>query len=243
MRSLSLALRHRARLAALLAAALPATAAAQTPARLTGLTVYGTYADGTFGGGTYWNALGGDFAWNAYATRTATPASLDDFLNRDNGAEARLDVALTTGRNTFYLWAASLPGSHLGFNLFLDGGDLAPDLSGHNATGEASGLASSQGRTTFGLVTSHTAPGAGLTWVSGNLTYAVASFAPVTTTAGFAAGAYGVGALGAAQGTRVYKLELDVASASTTAPEPATVALMATGLAALAGAVRVRRRG
>jgi hypothetical protein len=242
MRLLPNSLARRARLAALLATVLPAAASAATPVRLTGITLYGAAADGTFPGGTYWNSLGNDFGWNVYATRTATPTSLADFLNTGNAAAARVDADLTAGRNTFYLWAASLPGSGIGFNLFLDGGDLAPDLSGHNTSGQANGLASSERRTTFGLATGHTAPGAALAFQTGGLTYTVASFAPLTTTAKFAAGSYDVAALTSAQSSRVYKLELDVTGGTTT-PEPATLALMAGGLVALAGAVRVRRRG
>jgi hypothetical protein len=175
--------------------------------------------------------------------RPAAPPSFADFRNGGDGAGARGDTPLAAGRHTFYLWARDVWADRIGFNVFLDGGDLAPDLSGRNMTGAANGLASSEGLSTFGLATAHTAPGAGLSFQTGGMTYTVASFAPMLTASSFYANDYFVGTTAAAQNVRVYKLELDVTGAATTTPEPATFALMAGGLVAIAGAVRVRRRG
>jgi hypothetical protein len=220
-----------ARAAALAALTFGAARSAEAQLFLTGANLTAPDGAGNFSG-TYWNTLGNDFWFNLYFRQGGT------FLNSGNGAGASINIPLVVGTNTFDLFAQ--PGSlqSWAMNLFFNPGQtLGISVKG---TVGSSAFTANAAPCTSDVAHTVCLPGSNsLSYTSGPYTATLTAVQWNAPTADVVQSANNVpgGGLDYA-GT----LTLTVVGPQSNVPEPATLALLGTGLAAVAG-VAARRRG
>lgn len=122
---------------------------------ITGATLFGTNSQGgmstLLGVATtgVWNTVGGDLTYNLYLQDSGF-----NWVNGGNAGGASIDIPLSPGAHTYYIFAA--PGlttqNYAGLNLFLDGSST-PGISGFNAE-NSSGAVSPDGNSKTAPLTS-----------------------------------------------------------------------------------------
>jgi hypothetical protein len=214
--------------AAALAVAIPAAVTAQPS--LTGASINGADANGAYVNNWWSTEPPAHGNWemflstNGYASFLANPLS---------------GVTLNVGVNTFSFASDIAAANPMALNLFLNGA-TTPSISGYAFQGVVGSLASNAGQSTYNpYAGSH--PGgtaAGLSTVLGGYTVTLTRFE-------YDAGRDFVGTHATSpDGATDWNGQFDitVAAPSTATPEPATLALLAGGLLALAGVARRRRQ-
>lgn len=138
-------------LACLSICAVPAAAA-----RLTGVGIFGSNSSGDLDL-IYWNTKGSDVAFNLYLKQGAT------WINSGNGSGASIDIPLSLGTYTYAIYGQNVVVNegHVGINLFFDGNNGTPLISGLLSTN------------------TYSATGANLVANSSSLTPALSAILPV----------------------------------------------------------------
>ena len=230
-----------------LATAVAAAPAAAQPT-LRHVTLWNSTTTGASSGG-WWNTIASDGTYDVFLS-TLPDASYAAGAVVNPATNFSRQLAL--GENVFYFYASSSPSTHYGLNLFFGDapipGSAAPDLSAVTAF--------SNGATTFSTidpsVASSRRPDAGFVAGSGALSLTSGVYTVTLTHYDVLATAGGAGGMidrvnsnGLGAGTSFDNygtFTLNVTSAVSQVPEPATFALLGGGLVTLAGVARTRRR-
>jgi hypothetical protein len=234
---------HTVRLGALLAL-LPAAAAAQPVLR--DVTLWNANNNtGVYGGG-WWNTRGNDGTYNLFLSTVPDAQFQTSAIVNPN---VTLAHQLQTGANTFWFYSSSSGSTHYGLNLFFGdapvANNAAPDISataGYGIPGFSDIDASVQTR---GTPTAGTVGGAGtLTWTQGTFVVTLTNLQILGTASNSGIDRVDADLVRAGTGADNYgTFTLDVVNtaAPVVTPEPATWALLGTGMTLL-GAVARRRR-
>lgn len=106
--------------------------------RLTDSAVFSANSVGENWNGWIWNTQGPPAdavnRWNLYYSSSSDPQN-PVFLNSENGATTNIDIAMTPGTHRFLIYGESVtptfdPALHFVLNLYFDGNQAAPDVSG-----------------------------------------------------------------------------------------------------------------
>jgi len=117
---------------------LPMNSVSHATVMLTDTAVFSANSDGENWNGWIWNteAPPDDSAnrWNLYYSSSSDPQN-PVFLNSDNNAATNINIDLTPGTHTFLIYGESVtttldPLQHFVLNLYFDGNQGAPDISG-----------------------------------------------------------------------------------------------------------------
>jgi hypothetical protein len=129
----------RLNVVALLAvASLGMASAAQASVMLTDSAVFSANGAGENWNGWIWNTLAppadGADRWNMYYSSSSDPQN-PVFLNSGNSSATSIDIAMTAGTYTFLIYGETVttaldPLQHFVLNLYFDGNQAAPDISG-----------------------------------------------------------------------------------------------------------------
>ena len=149
---------------------------------LSGATLFSSDATGAPSLGQVWNTAGGDFIFNLYLSQTSNASS--GFLNSGNGASTSINLNLSPGTTTFFIFGEATNDTGVaGLNLLFNGNDLAPRIAAINQTNSSGAAVSAASAVnTFDL----SPPNAGipnvaspqtLTFVDGQTTVTLTSFA------------------------------------------------------------------
>jgi hypothetical protein len=127
-------------LAFMVAVYLATTGVSQASVMLTDSSVFSTNDAGENWNGWIWNtqAPPADSAnrWNLYYSSSLDPQN-PTFLNSENNASTNIDIELTPGIHSFLIYGETVttdlhPLQHFVLNLYFDGNQAAPDISGLN---------------------------------------------------------------------------------------------------------------
>ena len=125
-------------IALLALASLGTASVAQASVMLTDSAVFSANGAGENWNGWIWNTLAPpvDSAdrWNMYYSSSSDPQN-PVFLNSGNSSATNIDIALTAGTYTFLIYGETVttsldPLQHFVLNLYFDGNQAAPDISG-----------------------------------------------------------------------------------------------------------------
>lgn len=127
-----------ARIVAAGALCLSSVGIAEAAPALTDITVFSANSEGNNWLSLHWNTQGQPFdgpnRYNLYVTDTPAPGT-PSFLNSHNDSRTQINIPLAPGEYTFRLFAESvaltLPAElHFVLNLYFDGNQASPDISG-----------------------------------------------------------------------------------------------------------------
>jgi hypothetical protein len=231
------------RLGALLAL-LPAAAAAQPVLR--DATLWNSSSVGAYGGG-WWNTRPNDGTYNLFLS-TAPDAQFQ--TSRVVNPNVTLAHQLQTGANTFWFYSSSSGSTHYGLNLFFGDAPVADNAAPHISATAGYGIAGfsdidasvqTRGTPTAGLV-----GGAGtLSWTQGTFVVTLTNLQILGTASNSGidrVDADLVRSGGGWDNHGTFTLNVVDTSAPVVTPEPGTWALLGTGLVAVGGVARRRRR-
>lgn len=107
---------------------------------LTDISVFSSNSDGHYWNGLIWNTQGSDTEpvppgrWNLYISKDDLGGTTPSFENGFNDSRTRIALPLTTGNNTFSIYAEGVSTAfdaqqHFVMNLYFDGVQSAPGIS------------------------------------------------------------------------------------------------------------------